>query len=61
VIFCFLAGAVLFGVVGVILAVPAALIVKIVLSELYGEDPQDDKREHGESRAKVNWGEYRND
>jgi predicted PurR-regulated permease PerM len=35
VIFCFLAGGVLFGLVGIILAVPLALAVKISLQELY--------------------------
>jgi predicted PurR-regulated permease PerM len=38
IIFCFLAGAVLLGVPGVILAVPAALTVKATLATLYGED-----------------------
>jgi predicted PurR-regulated permease PerM len=37
VIFCFLAGGVLFGVVGVILAVPLALSIKVVLAIRYGE------------------------
>jgi predicted PurR-regulated permease PerM len=37
VIFCFLAGGLLLGVVGVILAVPAALTVKVTLSVLYEE------------------------
>lgn len=37
VIFCFLAGGVLLGVLGVILAVPAALTVKVVLAKLYNE------------------------
>jgi len=37
VIFCFLSGGVLFGVVGVILAVPVALGVKVVLANVYGE------------------------
>ena len=37
VIFCFLAGGALFGIVGVILAVPAALTVKVVLAGIYGE------------------------
>lgn len=37
VIFCFLSGALLFGVVGVILAAPAALTIKIVLSTIYAE------------------------
>ena len=38
IIFCFLAGAVLFGIPGVILAVPTALAVKAALTTLYGED-----------------------
>jgi predicted PurR-regulated permease PerM len=38
VIFCFLAGGTLFGVVGVITAVPIALIIKTTLSVLY-DDP----------------------
>ena len=37
VIFCFLAGAAMFGIVGVILAVPVALTVKVVLAAIYGE------------------------
>jgi len=37
VIFCFLSGGLLFGVVGVILAVPAALVVKVTLAVLYDE------------------------
>lgn len=37
VIFCFLAGAILFGVVGIVLAVPVALTVKASLYELYKE------------------------
>jgi predicted PurR-regulated permease PerM len=37
VIFCFLAGGTLFGVVGMILAVPTALLVKVTLSVLYRE------------------------
>ena len=35
VIFCFLAGGVLFGVVGVVLATPVALALKVTLEELY--------------------------
>ena len=38
IIFCFLAGAVLLGIPGVILAVPAALTVKATLATLYGDD-----------------------
>jgi predicted PurR-regulated permease PerM len=38
VIFCFLAGGMLFGIVGVILAVPAALAVKAILGEVYEEE-----------------------
>lgn len=37
VMFCFLVGGALFGVVGVILAVPTALTVKVVLSVVYSE------------------------
>jgi predicted PurR-regulated permease PerM len=38
IIFCFLAGAVLLGIPGVILAVPAALTIKATLATLYGDD-----------------------
>jgi predicted PurR-regulated permease PerM len=41
VIFCFLAGGALFGVLGVILAVPVALSLKVTLETIYG-DPGDD-------------------
>jgi len=41
VIFCFLCGGVLFGVVGVILAVPVALIIRVVLAIRYGEPHTD--------------------
>lgn len=37
VMFCFLSGAVLFGIVGVILAIPVALTIKATLAELYRE------------------------
>lgn len=37
IIFCFLAGGTLFGIVGVITAVPVALIIKTTLSVLYDE------------------------
>lgn len=37
IIFCFLSGGILFGVVGVILAVPVALSIKVMLATLYGE------------------------
>jgi predicted PurR-regulated permease PerM len=37
VIFCFLAGGALFGIVGIILSVPAALIVRTTLAILYDE------------------------
>jgi predicted PurR-regulated permease PerM len=40
IIFCFLAGAVTFGITGVILSVPVALAVKTTLATLYGEDGQ---------------------
>jgi len=37
VIFCFLAGGMLFGMIGVIMAVPVALVVKVTLMLLYDE------------------------
>jgi predicted PurR-regulated permease PerM len=37
VIFCFLAGGALFGIIGVITAVPVALIIKTTLAVLYDE------------------------
>jgi predicted PurR-regulated permease PerM len=37
VIFCFLAGGMLFGIVGVVMAVPVALAVKAILGEVYHE------------------------
>jgi predicted PurR-regulated permease PerM len=37
VIFCFLSGALLFGMIGVIMAVPVALVVKVTLALLYDE------------------------
>ena len=43
VIFCFLAGGALFGVIGVILAVPVALSVKVALATIYGESLRDEK------------------
>jgi predicted PurR-regulated permease PerM len=42
IIFCFLAGAALLGIPGVILAVPAALTVKATLATLYGDDDKID-------------------
>ena len=42
IIFCFLTGAVLLGIPGVILAVPAALTVKATLATLYGDDDKID-------------------
>ena len=41
VIFCFLAGGALFGVLGVVLAVPAALSVKVALETIYGDSVGD--------------------
>jgi predicted PurR-regulated permease PerM len=38
IIFCFFAGGIVFGVPGVILAVPAALLVKSTLATLYNDD-----------------------
>ncbi|MGH8259752.1 MAG: AI-2E family transporter, partial [Steroidobacteraceae bacterium] len=43
VMFCFLAGGLLFGIVGVILAVPVALTLKVILAVLYRE-PHTDTR-----------------
>jgi predicted PurR-regulated permease PerM len=42
IIFCFLSGGLLLGVVGVILAVPVALGVKVALATLYGEPRSQD-------------------
>jgi predicted PurR-regulated permease PerM len=39
IIFCFLAGGIVLGVPGVILAVPVALVVKSTLATLYGDEP----------------------
>ncbi|HEY5047759.1 MAG TPA: AI-2E family transporter [Rhizomicrobium sp.] len=38
IIFCFLAGGVVFGIPGVILAVPLALLIKSTLATLYGDE-----------------------
>ena len=40
IIFCFLAGAVTFGIVGVILSVPIALAIKTTLATLYGDEDE---------------------
>lgn len=37
IIFCFLAGGIVFGIPGIILAVPVALLIKSTLATLYGE------------------------
>jgi predicted PurR-regulated permease PerM len=42
IIFAFLAGGLLFGVVGLVLAVPVALALKVVLNEYYAEPIRDD-------------------
>ena len=39
IIFCILAGGILFGIIGVILAIPVALVVKSTLAILYDEIP----------------------
>ena len=39
-IFGFLAGATLYGALGVLLAVPVATVAKITLATWYGEDPR---------------------
>ena len=49
IIFCSLTGAVLFNVVGVVLAIPVALTIKTVLAALY-EEPHDE--DDGDRRAK---------
>jgi predicted PurR-regulated permease PerM len=41
VIFCFLSGGILFGTVGVMLAVPVALCIKVMLATLYDEQHTD--------------------
>jgi predicted PurR-regulated permease PerM len=38
IIFCFFAGGIVFGIPGVILAVPVALLIKSTLATLYGDD-----------------------
>ncbi len=38
IIFCFLSGGILFGIPGVILAVPVALLIKATLATFYGDD-----------------------
>jgi predicted PurR-regulated permease PerM len=40
IIFCFLAGGILLGIPGVILAVPVALVVKSTLATLYGDEAE---------------------
>jgi predicted PurR-regulated permease PerM len=40
IIFCFLAGGIVFGIPGVILAVPVALVVKSTLATLYGDEAE---------------------
>lgn len=39
IIFCFLSGGLLFGITGVIMAAPVALITKVTLAALY-DDPR---------------------
>jgi predicted PurR-regulated permease PerM len=39
VIFCFLAGAALFGIIGMVLAVPVALTTKVILGHVYEDRP----------------------
>jgi predicted PurR-regulated permease PerM len=41
IIFCFLAGGIVLGIPGIILAVPVALVVKSTLATLYGDLPSD--------------------
>ena len=42
IIFCFLTGAALLGIPGVILAVPVALTIRAALTTLYGDDDKID-------------------
>jgi predicted PurR-regulated permease PerM len=44
IIFAFLAGGVLFGAIGVLLAIPAAATIKILLESAYGDPPRHPKR-----------------
>jgi predicted PurR-regulated permease PerM len=44
VIFCFLVGGLLFGIVGVVLAIPVALSIKASLNELYKEERREDRK-----------------
>jgi len=44
IIFCFLSGGLLFGMPGVIMAVPLALAVKTTLATLYDEQPVEQVR-----------------
>ena len=44
IIFCFLAGGVVLGIPGVILAVPVALVVKSTLATIYGDERRLDRR-----------------
>ena len=50
IIFCFLAGAVLLGIPGVILAVPVALMIKNTLATLYGEDVAECREQKADGR-----------
>lgn len=40
IIFCFLAGGIVFGIPGIILAVPVALLIKSTLATLYGDEAE---------------------
>ena len=40
IIFCFLAGGVVLGIAGIILAVPVALLVKSTLATIYGDESE---------------------
>ncbi|CCD91566.1 conserved membrane hypothetical protein [Bradyrhizobium sp. ORS 375] len=44
IIFCFLAGGAIFGIVGVITAVPIALVIRTTLATLYDESPEQMRR-----------------
>ncbi|MGH7074378.1 MAG: AI-2E family transporter [Stellaceae bacterium] len=53
VIFAFLSGAVLFGIIGLLLAVPVAATIKIILTIYYAE-PVDERRDHVKERRTHN-------
>jgi predicted PurR-regulated permease PerM len=57
VLFAFLAGAVFFGPLGLLIAVPTAATVKVVLRELYGEAPDSQEGEERKEQREKGGGE----